>query len=478
MGQHRSIQKGTWAVVLLLLSLCTAGQPVPDAARPNIIVILADDAGYADFGFMGSQDMLTPSLDQLAKDGVLFNQHYVSASVCSPSRAGLLTGRYQQRFGHECNLEPEQPTAFDTAQVTLAEALRQQGYRTGIVGKWHLGDFPHQHPLRNGFDEFWGFIAGGRSYFPSKTEDQPGDLRAILHNYETVTFDGYLTDVLGEQAVRYIDDSKGQPFFLYLAFNAPHTPMEAKPEVLNMFQGKTQRPVYAAMMYSMDKAIGNVLAKLKKDGLLENTLIFFTSDNGGAHNNGSSPAPWKGWKGNEFEGGIRTPLIVFWPGHVNAGKTYTGIASSLDIFPTALQAAGTAGNRYPTDGKDLLPYLKSGNYTLHVHDELYWRKDGMAAARVGEYKVLRLQDGEAVLYNLQNDQGEQQDISKGEVKRFNALSGKLQDWEKLLQRPAWKEPEDWNKVTRMIYEDLMNNRPVRAKEPKDLKKKKNETAAQ
>lgn len=441
------------------------------AAKPNIIVILADDAGYADFGFMGSRDVQTPNLDKLAGDGVLFKQHYVSASVCSPSRAGLLTGRYQQRFGHECNLEPEQPMAFDTAQVTMAEALKQQGYRTAIIGKWHLGDYPHQHPLNNGFDEFWGFIAGGRHYFPNEKEDKSGDLRAILHNHAPAAFEGYLTDVLGEKAVEFIDaQQRHQPFFLYLAFNAPHTPVQAKAEVLEKFKGKTDRPEYAAMMYSMDEAIGKVIGQLKKGGLYENTLIFFLSDNGAAHNNGASSAPWKGWKGNEFEGGIRSPLIVSWPGVISKHKTYEGMASSLDIFATAVQAAGAKASSYPADGKDLLPFLKSGDYTQPVHDALYWRKDQMAAARVGHFKMLRLNGEQTVLYDMQNDLTEMHDLSSANKVQAKQLNNSLQQWEKELKQPIWTEPADWNKVTKMIYEDLMNNRPVRAKEPADLKR--------
>lgn len=441
------------------------------ASAPNIIIILADDAGYADFGFMGSKDMQTPHLDQLKQDGILFTQHYVSASVCSPSRAGILTGRYQQRFGHECNLEAEQPLSFDTAQVTIAEALKQQGYSTAIFGKWHLGDYAQHHPLNNGFDTFWGFIAGGRRYFANEKDDRPGSLNAIINNRQPDVFEGYLTDVLGDKAVNYIARSKEKPFFMYLAFNAPHTPMDAKPEVLEQFKGKTNRPVYAAMMWSMDAAIGKVIQKLKETGKYENTLIFFLSDNGGAHNNTSSVAPLKGWKGNEFEGGIRTPLIVSWPSVIRGNKTYSGIASSLDIFMTAVQAAGGKKQALEADGKDLVPFLKSGNYSVNVHNELYWRKDQMAAARVGDFKLLRLEGTQTVLYNMKEDLQEQQDISARDTTHFRALNDKLLQWETIVKTPIWTEPAAWNTVTRMIYEDLMNNRPIRAKSPEDLNKK-------
>lgn len=439
-------------------------------SKPNIIIILADDAGYADFGFMGSKDIKTPHLDQLSNNGVLFKQHYVSASVCSPSRAGLLTGKYQQRFGHECNLEKDQPMSFDTAQITIAEALKQQGYQTAIFGKWHLGDYAQHHPLNNGFDKFWGFIAGGRRYFPNEKDDKSGSLNGILHNWKPDTFEGYLTDVLGNKAINYIEQSKDNPFFMYLAFNAPHTPMDAKAEVLENFKGKTERPVYAAMMYTMDEAIGKVINKLKETGEYDNTLIFFLSDNGGAHNNSSSVVPLKGWKGNEFEGGIRTPLIVSWPAALKGNKIYSGVASSLDIFKTALRVAGANDKAYEADGKDLIPYLQANDYSVNVHEALYWRKDQMAAARIGDYKLIQLKGSQAVLYNIKNDLQEQHDISAKDSVHFTVLKNKLGQWESEMKQPIWIEPAGWNTVTRMIYEDLMNNRPIRAKEPGDLKK--------
>jgi arylsulfatase A-like enzyme len=456
--------------IMFLLFAFAGSKKEKQKSKPNIILILADDAGYADFGFMGSTDIQTPNLDKLAADGVLFTQHYVSASVCSPSRAGLLTGKYQQRFGHECNLEQEQTLAFDTAQITIAEALKQQGYKTAIFGKWHLGDYAQHHPLNNGFDTFWGFIAGGRSYFPNQNDDKPGSLSGILNNREPDGFEGYLTDVLGDKAVQYIEQTKHNPFFMYLAFNAPHTPMNAKATVLERFTGKTDRPVYAALMFSMDEAIGKVIDKLKDAGEYDNTLIFFLSDNGGAHNNNSSVTPLKGWKGNEFEGGIRSPLIVSWPSALKGNKTYTGMASSLDIFQTALQVAGANKKPHDADGKNLMPYLKSKDYAINVHEDLYWRKDKMAAARFGDYKLIQLKGEKSVLYNLKTDPQEQHDRSKTDSVYFNTLQHKLMMWEAKMNRPIWLEPTTWNTVTTMIYQDLMNNRPIRVKEPKDLKK--------
>ncbi|MEM7108672.1 MAG: sulfatase-like hydrolase/transferase, partial [Bacteroidota bacterium] len=263
--------------------------------RPNILIILADDAGYADFGFMESEDMLTPNLDHLAQEGVVFTDAHTSASVCSPSRAGLLTGRYQQRFGHEMNLRPHQPMAFDSAQVTIAELLSQNGYQTSIFGKWHLGEAPHQHPNKNGFDHFWGFLAGHRSYFPQPKDSIREDMH-LQENGRPSSFQGYLTDAIGDHALQYLEGiNQDDPFFMFLSFNAPHTPMEADPMHDSLFKDHS-RPVYASMMYSMDLAIGRIIRKLKEQELYNNSLIFFLSDNGGSIQNNSSVAPWKGFK--------------------------------------------------------------------------------------------------------------------------------------------------------------------------------------
>lgn len=458
--------------IVLLAVRCGTVQSQQTSNKPNIIVILADDAGYADFGFMGSRDIETPHLDRLASEGTIFTDAHVSASVCSPSRAGLLTGRYQQRFGHECNLEPNQPQAFDTAQYTIAEFLDDSGYHTSIIGKWHLGEQPHQHPLVNGFDYFWGFLAGGRSYFPSVEDDQLGDERAILENYEPSSFDGYITDAIGDKAVEYINTKAPEksPFFMYLSFNAPHTPMHAKEEDIARFPQDHKRPVYAAMIWSMDQAVGRVVEALKKTGDYENTIIFFLSDNGGAHNNGSSVEPLKGWKGNHYEGGLRVPFFVTWKNKLPAGARFDGLSSSLDIYKTVVALVGdekvAASN---LDGANLLPFLL-GEQSGDPHTELKWRKDEMASVRMGDYKLITSEDSLTVLYNLRNDLTESADL-KGDLPALrDSLQLALTNWEATLQDPLWKEPEDWNEVTRLIYRDLMQNRSPTVKNPNHLKK--------
>lgn len=440
--------------------------------KPNVIIILADDAGYSDFGFMGSKDILTPNLDSLAKDGVVFTDAHVTASVCSPSRAGLLTGRYQQRFGHECNLEPDQLEAFDSEQITIAEFLQTKNYNTSIFGKWHLGEAPHQHPLKNGFDYFWGFLAGGRSYFPNEEQYKKDDPHMILENYNEQNFKGYLTDVIGDKAVSYIKQKKDEenPFFMYLSFNAPHTPMHAKEDVLNMFGTEHQRPVYAAMMWSMDQSVGKVIAELKTQGIYENTLIFFLSDNGGAHNNGSSVKPLKGWKGNQYEGGTRVPFVATWIEKFSP-RTFSGLTSSMDIYQTV---ASLWNEREliekQLDGSDLLPYLtteKEGN----PHDILFWRKDEMATARADNYKYIVLKDSFSVMYDLNNDLIEENNIISIYPEKAKEMEVSLLKWQNELINPLWKESDAWNKVTRYIYSDLMNNMPPRAKSPEHLKSK-------
>ena len=295
---------------LLLLPLLIGSTAIAKQ-KPNIIVLLADDAGYADFGFMGSMDLKTPNIDKLAANGVIFTDAHVSATVCGPSRAGIMTGRYQQRFGFECNPSSDS-FGVDLREFMIASAMKQAGYVTAAFGKWHLGDKPGYRPNERGFDYYWGFLSGSRSYFyDEQNSDKAGDSRAITENRTHVSFEGYLTDRLGEKAVDFIGQNKEKPFFIYWAPNAVHSPMEAKTEDLDLFEGHPRQKL-AAMTWALDRAVGNIVDKLKKEGVLENTLIFFLSDNGGATNNQSTNFPLKGFKGNKFEGGHRVPFFVSW----------------------------------------------------------------------------------------------------------------------------------------------------------------------
>src|SRR5262245_6447241 len=313
-----------------------------DAKKPNILIILADDLGYADVGFHGCKDIPTPNIDSIARNGVRCTNGYVSGPYCSPTRAGLLTGRYQQRFGHEFN--PGGGTAgMPVDQVTLADRLKKAGYATGLVGKWHLGSAPQFHPQKRGFDEYFGFLGGQHAYFPEKGNKAD----PILRGTEPVDEQEYLTDAIARESVAFIERHKKEPFFLYMAFNAVHTPMHATDKYLKRVANisDVKRHIYAAMLSAADDAVGAVLAKLKEAGLEENTLIFFFSDNGGPTMkgttiNGSRNEPLRGSKRQTLEGGIRVPFAVQWKGKLPAGKVYDKPVIQLDIQPTALAAAG------------------------------------------------------------------------------------------------------------------------------------------
>jgi arylsulfatase A-like enzyme len=454
------------AILLRLLAFCSLGVVALAApGQPNILVLLVDDAGYSDFGFMGSADLPTPHLDRLAAMGVVFSDAHVTATVCSPSRAGLMTGRYQQRFGHEMNVPPHE-IGMDPAEATIGDVLGVAGYRTICIGKWHLGNRTMFHPNNRGFDEFWGFLEGGRDYFPNPQVDQPNNYRAILHNREQVNFEGYLTDVFTSKAIHYMEETVDQPWFIYLSYNAVHTPMDAKAEDLARFDGHPRQKL-AAMTWSLDENVGRIMAHLEGTGEMENTLIFFLSDNGGAgmHNNQSSNAPLKGWKGNKYEGGHRVPFFVTWPGTVPAGKHFDGLSSAMDVLATAVAASGlesTPGK--PLDGVDLLPFL-TGEASGNPHTQLFWRKDQMAAMRQGAYKLIRLEGYGYRLYNLESDLGESVDLRDHNPEQFARMKKALIAWDRETILPWWYEGEAWSEVTYEIHRALMDNETPRYLSP-------------
>lgn len=438
--------------------------------RPNVLIILLDDAGYNDFGFMGSKDIQSPQIDKLCSAGVLLTNAYVSASVSGPSRAGILSGRYQQRFGYECNLGDTLGLALN--EQTIGNVFQQNGYATSCIGKWHQGDAPEYHPNRRGFDHFYGFIAGGRHYFyePNR-DDRPGDIHNLQLNGTQQKFDGYLTDVLADGAIDFLQKND-KPFMMYLAFNAVHSPLQATEADLARFKGHP-RQILAAMTWAVDRAIGKVIHQLEKSGQMENTLIFFLSDNGGATDNQSSNYPLKGFKGNKYEGGIHVPFFVVWKNHLKGGTQFDGLTSSLDIFSTAASCAGIRTDilAKPLDGVDLLPYLTQ-KQTGNPHHKLFWRKDQIAAARIGNYKFIRVNGLGERMYDLSADEQEETDLCKQKKNLYFELNKELKNWEKGLIKPLWTEGEDWDKVTFEVHRDLMNNQPVRFKNPWDMKKAK------
>ncbi|MCI0456177.1 MAG: sulfatase [Gemmataceae bacterium] len=425
--------------------------------KPNIVILLADDMGYADVGFQGCRDIPTPHIDALANNGVRCTNGYVSGVYCSPTRAGLLIGRYQQRFGHEFNPGNKgdaEILGLPLTETTLADRLKAAGYTTGLVGKWHLGNAPKFHPQKRGFDEFFGFLAGAHSYFP-------GQGAPIYRGTTAVKEPEYLTDAFAREAVAFIDRHKAKPFFLYLAFNAVHTPMHATDDRLKQFSAipDQARRTYAAMLAAMDEAVGKVLERLRSAGLEENTLVFFFSDNGGPTMpgttiNASRNTPLRGSKRTTLEGGIRVPFVVQWKGKLPAGKVYDQMVIQLDVLPTALAAAGVESRpEGPQDGVNLLPYL-TGQNTQPPHATLYWRMGQQLAIRQGDWKLVQYDptaDGTTGgpsrgaasgvtprrLYHLAQDIGEANDLAAKHPEKVKELEAAWQNWNAQLARPLW-----------------------------------------
>jgi arylsulfatase A-like enzyme len=399
-------------------------------SKPNIVVILADDLGYGDTGAYGSKIVLTPNIDALAASGVRFTDGYVTHPVCSPSRAGLMTGRYQERYGWEFNPKGrDKANGVSLNEIMLPKVMKEAGYTTGMIGKWHLGQPGPYYPAQRGFDFFFGFAGGGSVYI---IDPKPGDAfegagsddeiddvadarpapditdsaqlrlrleaareRApITRNGVPVHVTEYQTDAFTREGVNFIDQHRNQPFFLYMAYHAPHKPLQATKKYYDRFPEIALKPlrIHTAMISAMDDGVGALVAKLKADGLDKNTIIFFLSDNGCPSSVGEegacSNAPLVGFKRTHFEGGVRVPFIVSWPGHVPAGRVDSRVVSSLDIFPTAVAAAGgklPADRAY--DGVDLMPFLTS-KLGDPPNPTLYWRAGPNFAIRDGGWKMM------------------------------------------------------------------------------------------
>ena len=449
----------TFATITIAFGLLCFSRSAAEAQRrpPNILVIVADDMGYGDIGVHGSKDIPTPNIDALAKVGILFTDAYVSCPYCSPTRAGLLTGRYPQRFGHEFNLDMS-PAYSDfglpLSETTMADRLKPAGYRTALFGKWHLGFGDKFHPMARGFDEFFGFLGHSHSYL----DPEAASRNPLLDGRKVVIETTYLTDAFADRAADFIKRQKSQPFFLYLAFNAVHIPMQATDKYLARFKhiADVQRRTYAAMLSAMDDGIGKTLAALRAEGLEENTLIFFFNDNGGPTMagttiNGSSNAPLRGSKRQTWEGGIRVAFIIRWKGHLAEGKTDARPIIQLDVLPTALAAAGVKPQpQWKFDGVNLLPFL-TGKMSGRPHEALYWRLGENMAIRKGDWKLVKtserpLQDVDpaifndlsgAELYNLADDIGEKKNLAAAHPRKVKELAAAWQRWNKELAKPLW-----------------------------------------
>lgn len=436
--------------MLSLLAVSLLFQTMICAQHTNIVLLFADDAGYHDFGFQGSKTFPTPHLDQLAREGMIFEQAYTTAAVCGPSRAGMLTGMYQQRFGYEENNVPGYMSesskllgdemGLPLHLKTIADHLNPLGYRSIILGKWHMGNADKYHPFNRGFDEFYGFRGGARSFWPLTAEEaqkRPEDRwERGLGTYEEPK--EYLTDAIATEACDFIERHQEAPFFMYVSFNAVHAPLHAKEEDLKQIQGLTgKRKALAAMTLAMDRACGQIMAKLKELGLEENTLVVFTNDNGGPVGTKTSNYPLSGAKSNNLEGGIRVPFVMKWAGVVPENATYPYPISTLDLLPTFVNAAGGDARQIEgLDGVDLIPFLTGANAN-RPHETLYWKKENRGIVRHQDWKLLRFPDRPAELYYLPDDPGETNNLAYQNPEKVRVLFKKLWSWESQLERPLF-----------------------------------------
>lgn len=429
----------------LVLSLFFAVIAQSEARKPNVVVFLADDMGYADCGVYGCKDIPTPNIDQLAKNGARFSNAYTSGCVCSPTRAGLMTGRYQQRFGFDANAEgaaapkDKAPRALDIAQVTFGQRMRDAGYKTAIFGKWHLGANDGYLPHQRGFDEFYGFLPFGLG---AAKKGQPVP---IYRGGQVVDTPTNHMDAFCAEAISFMERHKKDPFFVYLSFPAVHGPFVAPEPYFNRLEHvqPPNRRRYAADLSQMDDIIGRVMASIQNLGIENDTIAFFLSDNGGA-GGATDNGPLKSTKWHLWEGGIRVPFIIQWKGAIPQGGVLDAPIIQLDILPTALAAAGAhVDPSWKLDGVDLLPLLK-GETTAPPHDALYWRFGIQYAVRQGDWKLVKAHINDTPkLFNLARDSGETTDLSTTESKRATELQALWDAWNASNEPPRWID-ERWN----------------------------------
>ena len=449
-----------WGALLLTFALvgCADGFALANLLRPsaqqnsavpNIIVIFVDDLGFNDVSFNGATDIQTPNIDRIAAEGVMFTSGYVAHPTCGPSRAALLTGRYPARYGMEINVAYapfDRNLGLPVQEKTFAAHLKRAGYRTGIVGKWQLGAAPPFHPLNRGFDYFYGFLAGGHDYFRVDTSRLDNEyLQPIIDNRAAAGLDGYLTDVLTDRAVEFATDGNRDPFFLYLAYNAPHAPLQAPPELILKYEHipDRSRRAYLAMIDSLDTNIGRVIDALESAGRRDNTLIFFLSDNGGVYPSKTHPdlnwadnSPFRSGKNAFADGGVRVPFAASWPDGLPQGVAYHDPVISMDIAATAMALAGAEQDpARPLDGVNLIPYLRD-EISGVPHAALFWRTwSGYPhrigyAVRAGDAKLIKpFGDGERpALYDISADPAETQNIIDGRPGEAQALAAMWSDW--------------------------------------------------
>jgi arylsulfatase A-like enzyme len=457
---HRTLRYRTIVVAALVLAVTayaftkrTKQTPAVAQDKPNVIIILTDDQGYGDVGFTGCKDIPTPNIDRIATNGVVFTNGYVSYAVCAPSRAGLITGRYQDRFGYSRNplYRPFDATiGLPLTEQTLPELLKQSGYNTMGIGKWHLGVHEQFRPWNRGFNEFFGFLGGGHRYLPedyniahqdSAKNEAESYRTKLIRNKTTIEETEYLTDAFSREAVSFIERNSKQPFFLYLAYNAPHAPLQATEKYLNRFEHikNPKRKTYAAMVSAVDDGVGAVLNKLQQLKLTENTIVIFLSDNGGPENdNGSDNGLLRGGKGSLFEGGIRVPFTMQWPKQIKANTKYNQPVISLDIFATIAANIGkAAAPKNPLDGINLLPYLQAVKQGA-PHEYLFWRQydqKNYAVLHQSGFKEVILKDSGFNLYNLKSEIDEKTNIR--DPKLMSEFEQQRKKWELITIAPIF-----------------------------------------
>ena len=454
--------KNKFFIVLIIFFIASCSS---EDSPPNIIIIISDDQGYADVGFHGSKEIFTPNIDRIAKNGVVFSQGYVSYAVCSPSRAGLITGRYQNRFGYTRNilLAPKDSLmGLPISEQTLPEVLNNVDYKTKAIGKWHLGAHESLVPEKRGFDEFFGFLIGGHRYFPEDltlndlteaSRQMDGYITRIYDNGRRINTKKYLTEELSDNAVKFIEDNAKDPFFLYLSYNAPHTPLQATERDLerNGHIDVEKRRTYAAMVSSMDDGVGLILDKLEEKNISENTIVVFFSDNGGVEwYNFSDNGPLRGIKGDFFEGGIRVPFTMQWPKKIKPGINYNKPIIALDVFATVVSAASAEKFiKNNIDGVNLIPYI-NGDVNGSPHDYLFWKnpdKD-IDVIRDNRYKYIRVKDDEYI-FDLDNDLSEENNIISSSRHIYQELKLKFKEWEKDMIDPVFMDlgmGKEYNKL--------------------------------
>lgn len=465
----------------LLFSILTtpASASAPDLPPPpNVLLLVADDLGYAELGCQGNASVKTPEIDAFSATAVRCTQAYVTAPNCSPSRAGFLTGRIPLRFGYEFNpigARNEDPqTGLPPKQETIAEYLHDAGYTTGLVGKWHLGGAADFHPQRHGFDEFFGFLHEGHYFVPSPWNqtttwirrkglprghidryqagpnliysshmghDEP-DYDAnnpILREGQPVIEEAYFTDAITREATSFIQRYRTCPWFLYVAYNAVHSPLQAKNETLERFASEEDihRRIFLAMLYDLDRSVGEILRTLEETGQRDNTLVVLFSDNGGpTKETTASNLPLRDGKGSMYEGGIRVPFLVRWPGQLEAGSVCDATVSTLDLFPTVVSFIGSA-SQVELDGLDLAKVIQSPK---SVEDRvLYWRQGKRAAIRDGRWKIVAPSGYDSPsqwqLFDLAEDPAEKNDLS-GHPDHRQHLKDLLRKWQALNRQMA------------------------------------------